>query len=181
MAARFRCAAVLAFALAGAAPAAADPPDQPDQAAAEPVPAQGQIETLTAIGNVLGQRDTGPAGPLGLPDMSANTATLLLGQNPLPSAPDSTASAEQPVLPSLSAFDPEYLLGQNLTPAAPGQGTAAPGIGPDQDSPGTGRIAFLRRLNEMYQTGGLRGALLGQLPTDELGRPTLPDLPPPAD
>ncbi|MCB0932250.1 MAG: hypothetical protein KDB71_10170 [Mycobacterium sp.] len=180
MAARFRRAAtaLMACAVAGAAPAAADPPGQPDQAAAEPAPAQGPIETLTAIGNVLGQRDAGPAGPLGLPDMSANTATLLLGQNAIPTAPGSTAPA---VVPNLSAFNAEYLLGQNLSPAAPGQGNAAPGIGPDQDNPGTGRIAFLRRLNEMYQAGGLKGALLGQLPTDELGQPTLPVTTPSAD
>jgi hypothetical protein len=43
----------------------------------------------------------------------------------------------------------------------------APGLGPMPDDPGTGRIAFLRRLHEMYQGGALTGALLGQVPPDE--------------
>ena len=75
------------------------------------------------------------------------------------------------MIPNLSAFNADYLLGQNLTPAAPGLGAPAPGIGPDRDNPSTGRIAFLRRLNEMYQAGGLTGAFLGQLPKDQLGEP----------
>ena len=78
----------------------------------------------------------------------------------------------------LSAFNPEYLLGQNLTPAAPGDGTTAPGLGPDQDSPGTGRIAFLRRLYEMYDAGALKGSLLGQQPPEQFAdQPVAP--PPP--
>lgn len=162
----------LAFALAAAPPAAADPPaDQP----AEPPPTQGLVPQIANIGNVLGQRDSGPAGPLGLPDMSANTATLLLGQNPLPAAPGLT---QPPLIPNLSAFNSDYLLGQNLTPAAPGEGVAAPGIGPDGDNPGTGRIAFLRRLHEMYSDGDLKGAMLGQLPKDDNGQPMLPVTPP---
>jgi hypothetical protein len=35
------------------------------------------------------------------------------------------------------------------------------------DDPGTGRIAFLRRLHEMYQNDALTGALLGQVPADQ--------------
>lgn len=168
--------AVLAGALALAAPAAADPEQPTDQPPAAAT-SQGMIPPLSAFGSILGQRDAAAAGPLGLPDLSGSGPALLLGQNPVPSAPGTPTQA---VVPSLSAFNGDYLLGQNLTPAAPGEGAAAPGMAPDSDSPGTGRIAFLRRLHEMYGAGELKGALLSQNPKDELGQPVLPVEPTPA-
>ncbi len=171
--------AALAAAVALGTPAAADTP--PDQPAADPAPAPGVGSTLTSIGSVLGQRGTEAAGPLGIPNLSG--AALLLAQNPVPTVPGST---DAPVFPALSAFNTDYLLPQNLTPAAPGQGSGAPGLGPDSDSPGTGRIAFLRRLHEMYQAGELKGAFLGQNPKDEVSEalpaplPITPPTPTPA-
>lgn len=175
--------AALVMAVYFGAPAAADPP--PDQPAADPAPAQGVTSALTSIGSILGQRDTQAAGPLGIPNMSG--AALLLAQNAMPAVPGVT---ETPVFPNLSAFNTGYLLPQNLTPAAPGQGIEAPGMGPDSDIPGTGRIAFLRRLHEMYQDGALKGAFLGQNPKDEVPEtlpaplstplPTTPPTPTPA-
>lgn len=162
----------LAAALVLAVPAAADPTgEQPTE---QPIveSAQGPLATLSSISGVLGQRGSASTGPLGLPDMSANAVTMLLGQNAVPAAPG--AADPTATVPNLSAYNADYLLPQNLTPAGPGQGAAAPGIGPDQDSPGTGRISFLRRLHEMYAVGELKGALLGQLPKDELGQPVLP-------
>ena len=116
------------------------------------------------IGNPLAQSGDAPTGPFGLPDLSAAATGLLLGQNPVPAAPGSTEAAK---LPAFVAFDPNYLLPQYVDPALPGQGTLAPGIGPTPDDPSTGRIAFLRRLHEMYGTGELRGALLGQQSPEE--------------
>jgi hypothetical protein len=176
----------LAAALVLAAPATADPtveqpPEQPIEEAG-----QGPLTTLSAIGTILGQRGSAPSGPLGLPDMSGNAVTMLLGQNAVPTAAGDVDPAAGPsvtgpsvtvpsvTVPKLSALNADYLLPQNITPAVPGQGTAAPGLGPDQDSPGTGRISFLRRLHEMYAAGELKGAFLGQLPKDELGQPVLP-------
>jgi hypothetical protein len=153
MAAVVRMVAGFAAALACAAPASADP--APDPAPA-PAPAPSFIPQQAGIGNPLAQSGSQPGGLLGLPDLSAYGSSLLLAQNPDPAAPGA------PVVPNLSAFNPEYLLGQNVTPAAPGDGTAAPGLAPDGDIPGTGRIAFLRRIHEMYQAGDLKGALLGQ-------------------
>ena len=95
---------------------------------------------------------------------------LLLAQTATPAGPDQTAPA---AVPALSAFNPDYLVPLNLTPSAPGAGEPAPGLGPDADSPGTGRIAFLRRLHEMYAAGQLDGALLGQRPPE-----TVPPAPP---
>jgi hypothetical protein len=167
---RWWCAAVLltAFAVGGAVPAIAAPTDEPPPDPASAPAQTGLIPPIASIGNVLAQNGITPAGPLGLPDLSAYAPSLVLGQNPIPATP---SSPDQAVIPNLNALNAAYLLPQNLTPAAPGQGEPAPGIGPDQDSPGTGRIAFLRRLHEMYQAGGLTGAFLGQLPKDQLGEP----------
>lgn len=150
--------AVAAAALLCAAPAQAGP-EEPSPSPAPPPPPPPPAEFIpqtSGIGNALGQSGSQPGGLLGLPDLSAYGPNLLLAQNPDPAAPGA------PVIPSLSAFDPEYLLAQNAAPAAPGDGTPAPGLAPDGDIPGTGRIAFLRRIYEMYEAGSLKGALLGQ-------------------
>lgn len=155
-----------------AAPATADPalpPVQPVQAppAVEPGPAVPPfIPEPVGIGNPLAQSGQ-PTGPLGLPDLSAYGSNLLLGQSAVPAPPGGPGPA---VIPNLNAFNPEYLLGQNLAPAAPGDGSPAPGLGPDQDIPGTGRIAFLHRLYEMYQAGALKGSLLGQQSPEEFAQ-----------
>jgi hypothetical protein len=167
---RWWCALVLliGFGVGGAVPAIAEPTDAPPpDPAAAPGPI-GLIPPIASIGNVLAQSGSATAGPLGLPDLSAYAPSLVLGQSPVPAAPGST---DAPVVPNLNAFNAAYLLPQNLTPAAPGQGALAPGIGPDQDSPSAGRIAFLGRLHEMYQEGSLKGAFLGQVPKELLGVP----------
>lgn len=147
-----------------AAPAAAtDEPPPADPLPAPPVTTV-PVPPLAGIGSALSQAGSAPAGPFGLPDLSGYETNLILGQNPVPAAPGTPAPA---ALPSLSAFNPEYLLAQNQAPAAPGEGVIAPGIGPMPDDPGTGRIAFLRRLHEMYQNDALTGALLGQVPADQ--------------
>ncbi len=187
-------AAVVALAVMPATPAIADGPDEqvvePGLAAeALPVPPppapgidpappapMGLIPPISTIGGLLGQTGIEPAGPLGLPDLATYGNALVLGQNLVPSVP---GAAEQAVTPSLQVFTDEYLVPLNLVPAAPGEGSPAPGIGPNADIPGAGRIAMLRRLHEMYQAGNLTGALLGQLPKDEFGQPMLPEPDPP--
>ena len=172
-------AALIAVAVAPATMATADGPD--DQAVdpspiAEvlPVPPApiGFIPPLSTIGSLLAQTGIEPAGPLGLPDLSTYGASLLLGQNPAPSAP---GTAGQAVVPSLGVYTDEYLVPLNVEPAAPGEGSPAPGIGPNATIPDDGRIALLRRLHQMYEAGNLTGALLGQLPKDENGQPMLPE------
>lgn len=155
-------------ALIFSAPALADPA-APDPTVIDPggVPPP-YVPPRSGIGSALAQSDAAPAGPLGLPDLSAYAPGLLLGQNAVPSAP----GAQVPVAaPDLRAFDSAYLLPQNVAPAAPGQGVPAEGIGPTPDDPSTGRIAFLRRLHTMYADGDLAGALLGQVPDEQLGQP----------
>lgn len=187
-------AAVVALAVMPATPAIADGPDEqvvepglaaealpvppPPAPGIEPAPPapMGLIPPISTIGGLLGQTGIEPAGPLGLPDLATYGNALVLGQNLVPSVP---GTAEQAVTPSLQVFTDEYLVPLNLVPAAPGEGSPAPGIGPNADIPGAGRIAMLRRLREMYQAGNLTGALLGQLPKDEFGQPMLPEPDPP--
>lgn len=145
-------------ALGCAWPATADP--------APPTPTPPALtELIPAIGNVLAQTGSQPTGPLGLPDLSAYGSHLLLGQTVQPVLPGTPAAT----VPDLGAFNPEYLLSQNSAPAAPGEGTPAAGLAPNDDVDGTGRIAFLRRIHEMYQAGALKGALLGQQPAEQFG------------
>lgn len=136
-----------------------------------PLPAEAAAPTQRIIppdigqslGNALAQSGSEKVGLFGLPDISAHGGDLLLAQNQAPAAPGSGQVAG--IYP-LNAFQSNYLLPQYETPAVPGQGTLAPGIGPDADNPGTGRIAFLRRLHEMYAAGELKGSLLGQMPLE---------------
>ena len=196
-------AAVIALAVAPGTPANADAPDEqvtepgltaevlpvppppapgidpaPPAPGIDPAPPapMGLIPPISTIGGLLGQTGIEPAGPLGLPDLATYGNALVLGQNLVPSVP---GTADQAVTPSLEVFTDEYLVPLNLVPAAPGEGSPAPGIGPNADIPGAGRIAMLRRLHEMYQAGNLTGALLGQLPKDEFGQPMLPEADPP--
>ncbi|MCX2931534.1 hypothetical protein ORI20_14735 [Mycobacterium sp. CVI_P3] len=164
MAERGRCLTVgtltaLAFgvAVAYSAPALAD-----SAAPVEP------ISPPSSIGTALGQNGAEAVGPLGIPDLAGYAPGLLLGQNAVPSAPGEPTTV---TAPDLRAFAGQYLLPQNVEPAAPGRGVADVGMGPSPADPSTGRLAFLRRLHEMYQGGDLTGALLGQVPDEQLGQP----------
>ncbi|MCV7175404.1 hypothetical protein [Mycolicibacterium sphagni] len=157
--------AAIGVALAGSATAVADP--DPGDLPMPPAPA-GAVPPNATVGSVLAQDGAPSVGPLGLPDLSAYAPGLLLGQNPVPSAPGASGAM---ATPDLHAFNSQYLLPQNVSPAAPGQGVPDAGIGPTADQPGTGRLAFLRRLHGMYQGGALNGALLGRVPDEQLGEP----------
>lgn len=157
--------AAIVTALVSVSPAMADPGPPPTEPVPAPAPAPAEfVPQQVGIGNPLAQSGSQPTGALGLPDLSAYGSNLLLGQSTAPAAPGEPAAA---VVPNLNAFNPQYLLGQNVTPATPGDGSAAPGLAPNQDIPGTGRIAFLHRIYEMYEAGGLKGALLGQQSPEE--------------
>ncbi len=160
---RLLLAAAVGAALLGSPCAAADPgPEQPSPPPAPVVPPNA------TVGSVLAQSGAPAVGPMGLPDLSGYVPGLLLGQNPVPSPAGTPGSV---VTPNLQAFDDQYLVPQNVVPAAPGEGQPDIGIGPSPEQPGTGRLDFLRRLHEMYQAGALDGALLGQVPYQQLGEP----------
>lgn len=163
--------AAAAAALFFAAPAAAEPapplpppiPAPPPAVVPPPPPPPPPAGLIGPVGSVLGQTGSQSAGLFGLPDLSNHATSLILGQTAVPALPGTPAAA----VPDLRAFTPDYLLPLNQDPAAPGQGTPVPGIAPNEDIAGTGRIALLRRLYEMYQAGDLRGGLLGQVPPEE--------------
>lgn len=155
-------AAAIGAALAGASSAIAEP------APGDPAVPPPFVPPNSTIGSVLAQSDAPSVGPVGLPDLSAYGPGLLLGQNPVPSAP---GTPDVVTTPDLHAFNSQYLVPQNVAPAPPGQGVADSGIGPSPDDPSTGRLAFLRRIHQMYQGGALDGSLLGQIPYEQLGEP----------
>lgn len=166
--------AALAAAAVSFAPFAAAAPEQPAPVPVPPpAPPAAPTGLFPAIGSVLAQSDGAPTGPLGLPDLAGLGPALVLGQNAVPAAPGEPGGPVS--IPNLNAFNPDALVPLNLDPAAPGEGQPAPGIGPSPEDPGTGRIAFLRRLHEMYEAGLLRGALLGQAEPGEI--PTAPPVP----
>ena len=168
-------AAVIGVAVTGPANAIADP--GPGDPPIPPPPPAVYVPPNATIGTALAQNGAPSTGPLGLPGLATLGPGLLLGQNQVPSAPGSPGAV---ATPDLHAFNNQYLVPQNVTPAAPGEGVTDAGIGPSADEPGTGRLAFLRRLHEMYQGGALDGALLGQVPYEQLGEP-LPGMAPGPD
>jgi len=120
------------------------------------------------------------SGLVGLPPWPGDN--VLLGLRPPVPGPTAPGPGVPPapaaVIPRLNAYTPDYLLNLNVDPAPPGQGVLAPGIGPNEDIGGTGRIALLRRIYGMYDAGLLKGALLGQNPPGQLPAPA--DAPAPA-
>lgn len=171
-----------------AATAAADPvvdPLVPDPAipvdAPPPPPPQGpNVPLMGPLGpegiNLLAQRGQPAVGPLGIPSLGAADQSLpqLLGQNPVPSAPNGAPGE----IPNLRAFNNAYLLPQNEVPSAPGTGTEV-GVPPGEENTDLGRIAYLRQIHELHQNGNLKGSLLGQVPQQQLGEPLPGTAPPP--
>lgn len=102
-----------------------------------------------------------------LPDLSGQTGSeFVLGQHEAPSAPGAAVAQA----PNLYPFNNQYLLPQHLTPSAPGAGDLF-GIERGQETADVRAIDYLKRLYRSYQEGGLDGALLGQRPVEELGKP----------
>ena len=170
-------AAVVFAAVAHAQPPAPPEPLPPAPAPAPPGP------TIPVIGAPLGPEgwnmlaQTGqPAVPgmLGAPAIPGIERTTALGQNAVPSAP----GAGPGVVPNLRAFNNAYGLPQNVVPSAPGQGQqfdVAPG---DENADVNGRT-WLGRFYDLAADGRLHGALLNQLPQQQLGEPLPGTAPPP--
>lgn len=174
-------AAVVFAAVAHAQPPAPPEPLPPAPAPAPPPPPQGPV--IPVIGAPLGPEGWNmlaqagqPAAPgmLGAPPISGIDRTTALGQNAVPSAP----GAGPGVGPNLRAFNNAYGLPQNVVPAAPGQGQqfdVAPG---DENADVNGRT-WLGRFYDLAVDGRLHGALLNQVPQEQLGQPLPGTAPPP--
>lgn len=155
-------------AVAPSANAVADP-----TAPGPPVPGIGEPLGPNGL-DVLAQTGQAPAGPLGLPAIPGVDATTVLGQNAVPSAPGAAVGTP----PDLRVFNNAYGVPQNEVPSAPGsraQFDVAPG---QENADVTGR-EWLGRYIDLYRDGRLRGALLGQLPQEQLGQPLPGTAPPP--
>ncbi|WKG01715.1 hypothetical protein [Mycolicibacterium sp. HK-90] len=177
---RIMVAGVLALgaAVASSAAAAADPaPVDPAVPAPAPPPPQGP--TVPGIGAPLGpnglslleQTGTPTGGPLGLPQGVDLNPNSLLAQNATPGGPPGTP-------PNLRAFNNGYLLPQNEKPSAPGEGTVV-GVAPGEENADISGREYLKQLHELYRNGNLKGALLGQVPQQQLGEPLPGTAPPP--
>jgi hypothetical protein len=182
-----------AGALASAATAAADnPPDVPNPGipdgtevlaggnGAQYVPGAGPagVDPQANILQGLAQNGGG-AGPIAgmqsFPDTSGATPNeYVLSQNSVPQAPGGPAGA--PV--NLNPLFNQYLLPQYERPSVPGQGPVrdyAPGEENAVIAPGD----YMHRLWGQFQSGELKGGLLGQMPHDQLAEPLPGTAPPP--
>jgi hypothetical protein len=177
----------LGAAVAFPATAAADPlpPADPGPIPADPPPpAPGAGAPIPVIGSPLGPAgldllaqsnapDSVP-GALGAPQVIGLDHNSVLGQNPVPEAPNGGIG----VVPNLNPFNNAYGAQQlNDVPSAPGQGQqfgVAPG---DQNSDVTRRQWFGRWI-DLQRAGRTYGGL-GQAPQEQLGQPLPGTAPPP--
>ncbi|WP_286175081.1 hypothetical protein [Mycobacterium sp. DL99] len=126
--------------------------------------------------SVLGQTGTDTApGRLGVPNGVDMSPGALLGQYSVPSAPGAPPPTEAP---NLRAFNNGNFFPQNEKPSAPGQGTVV-GVAPGQENADISGLDWMRNMRDMYRNGNLRGAMLGQLPKEQLGEPLPGTAPPP--
>ncbi|SER42301.1 hypothetical protein SAMN04488583_5373 [Mycobacterium sp. 88mf] len=177
-------AAVACSATAAADPAPPEVPGAPAVAAPaqEPAPPPGpEVPLMGApLGpgglSVLGQTGTETApGRLGVPNGVDMSPGALLGQYAAPSAPGGPPPTEAP---NLRAFNNGHFFPQNEKPSAPGQGTVV-GVEPGQENADISGLDWMRQMHTMYRNGNLRGAMLGQLPKEQLGEPLPGTAPPP--
>lgn len=105
-------------------------------------------------------------GMLGAPAIPGIDRATALGQNAVPSAP----GAGPGVVPNLRAFNNAYGLPQNEVPSAPGQGQQFD-VAPGQENADVNGRTWLGRFYDLAADGRLHGALLNQLPQQQLGEP----------
>jgi len=126
--------------------------------------------------SVLGQTGTETApGRLGVPAGIDMSPGALLGQYAAPSAPGGPPPTEAP---NLRAFNNGNFFPQNEKPSAPGQGTVV-GVEPGQENADISGLNWMRQMHTLYRDGNLRGAMLGQVPKEQLGEPLPGTAPPP--
>jgi hypothetical protein len=126
--------------------------------------------------NVLAQNGQDSAGPgsLGAPPISGLDQSTVLAQNPLPTAPGPNPG----VVPDLNPFNNAYGIGQCDVPSAPGKCDQF-GVAPGDENADITRRRWFGRYIDMYRAGMLKGALLGQMPQEQLGEALPGTAPPP--
>jgi hypothetical protein len=162
-------AAAVSTATAVADPPAPAPPPPPGP----PVPLVGAPLGPSGLA-VLGQAGDPAPGPLGAPQVPGLDAATVLGQNAVPSAPGAGPGAP----PNLNIFNNAHGIAQNVEPAAPGQGQQFD-VAPGQEDADVSRREWLGRYIDMYRADMLKGGLLGQIGSEQLGDPLPGTAPPP--
>jgi len=176
---------LLAVGAAVAFPATAvadDPPPEPLPVPGEPPlppPPGPTVPGLGALGptglDVLAQNNA-PAvpGALGAPSVVGLDQNSLLGQNPVPEAPNGGTGT----VPNLNVFNNAYGAQQlNDVPSAPGQGTQF-GVAPGDENADVRKGIWFGRWIDLQRDGRTYGGL-GQAPQQQLGEPLPGTAPPP--
>jgi hypothetical protein len=126
--------------------------------------------------DVLAQSNAPAASPgaLGAPPVIGLDATSLLGQNPVPEAPNGGTGT----VPNLNVFNNAYGAQQlNDVPSAPGQGTQF-GVAPGDENADVRKGIWFGRWIDLQRDGRTYGGL-GQAPKQQLGEPLPGTAPPP--
>ena len=162
-----------AVALPGTAVADDDPPPPPPGVGAE-IPLAGAPLGPAGL-DVLAQRDApGVPGALGAPQVIGLDAASVLGQNPVPEAPNGQTGT----VPNLNVFNNAYGAQQlNDVPSAPGQGTQF-GVAPGDENADVRKGIWFGRWINLQRDGRTYGGL-GQAPKEQLGQPLPGTAPPP--
>ncbi|MET0452034.1 MAG: hypothetical protein ABW137_09360, partial [Mycobacterium sp.] len=142
----------------------APPPPPP------PGPAIPLIGTpLGAAGlDVLAQNNAAPApvpGALGAPPVAGLDRDTVLGQNPVPSAPNGGVG----IPPNLNVFNNAYGIQVNDVPSAPGEGHQFD-VAPGQENADVSKREWFGRYIDLQRDGRTYGGL-GQAPQEQLGQP----------
>lgn len=165
--------ALAAAAVVSSNAAAAQPPLPPPPIVptfpAPPPPFAGGPAALPIIDESLGSIRQSPmaqtgafaAGPFGL--SPADVRQFLLPQAPTPLAPGRLPGTP----PDLNALNNAYLLPQHEKPSAPGEGTVFD-VPPGAENADISGLDYVKRVWHLYESGYLKGALLGQRPQAQL-------------
>ena len=177
----FAIGAAVAFPATAVADDGPPPPPGPPVAGNPPPPDQGPV--IPFVGTPLGSQGLdmlaqsnapGVPGALGAPQVNGLDAASVLGQNPVPEAPNGQTGT----VPNLNVFNNAYGAQElNDVPSAPGQGTQF-GVAPGDENADVRKGIWFGRWINLQRDGRTYGGL-GQAPKEQLGQPLPGTAPPP--
>jgi len=159
-----------------------DPVPVPGDPALPPPPPPAEGPAVPMMGNlgpmgldVLAQSNGASVpGALGAPSVVGLDRNSILGQNPVPEAPNGSTGT----VPNLNVFNNAYGAQQlNDVPSAPGQGTQF-GVAPGDENADVRKGIWFGRWIDLQRDGRTYGGL-GQAPKQQLGEPLPGTAPPP--
>jgi hypothetical protein len=173
---------LLAIGAAVAFPATAvadEPAPDPTLITGDPPPPGPTVPMMGQLGpaglDVLAQSNApGLPGTLGAPPVIGLNGDTVLGQNPVPEAPNGGTGT----VPNLNVFNNAYGPQQlNDVPSAPGQGQQF-GVAPGDENADVRKGIWFGRWIDLQRDGRTYGGL-GQMPQEQLGQPLPGTAPPP--